>query len=133
MAGELTQAIADAVVGTHRRRVGRGASRAQAFYRHDVVVVVMRDAMTPAEATLVAAGRGDAVVELRGELHQTMRAELIDAVERLTGRTVEALMSATSVDPDIATEVFVLDRPVTPEPGPDQADTAASTAPTSAL
>jgi uncharacterized protein YbcI len=126
MAGELAQAIADAVVRSHRRHVGRGASRAQAFYRHDVVVVVMRDTMTQAEATLAAAGRPEAVVDLRRELQQTMQAGLIEAVELLTSRKVEALMSATSVDPDITTEVFVLDRPVTREPGPDRAEAGPS-------
>jgi uncharacterized protein YbcI len=114
-AGGLVQAIADAVVRSHRHQVGRGASQAQAFYRHNVVVVVMRDAMTRAEATLVAAGREDAVLDLRRQLQETMRAELVEAVERLTERKVEALMSATNIDPDIATEVFVLDRPISPE------------------
>lgn len=118
--GQLTQAIADAVVRSHRRHVGRGASQAQALYRHNVVVVVMREAMTHAEATLVAAGREDAVLELRGELQRTMHAELVDVVEQLTGSKVEALMSAINVDPDIAVEVFVLDRHVAA--GPPAAD-----------
>jgi hypothetical protein len=44
-----------------------------------------------------------------------MRPELVAAVEALTDRTVTALMGSTSVEADISTEVFVLDRPVDPQ------------------
>jgi uncharacterized protein YbcI len=111
--GELMQAIADAVVRSHRRHVGRGAARAQALYQNDVVVVVMRNALTQAEITLVGVGREEAVLALRRQLQHAMKAEMVSAVERLTGRTVEACMSTNSVAPDMVTEVFVLDGPVT--------------------
>jgi uncharacterized protein YbcI len=53
---------------------------------------------------------------------RTMRAAFQDAVadrftssiEELTGREVIALMSQAHVDPDLAIEVFFLDRPVSP-------------------
>ena len=38
-----------------------------------------------------------------------MEADFRDAVERLTGRKVLALISGKHVDPDIAAEVFILD------------------------
>jgi uncharacterized protein YbcI len=41
-----------------------------------------------------------------------MRAELSGAVEQLTGSKVDAFLDDNEVDPDIAVEVFVLDRPV---------------------
>jgi uncharacterized protein YbcI len=112
--GELMQAIADAVVRIHRKHTGRGPARAQALFRSDVVVVVMRDALTQAETALVDAGRDQAVFALRRALQETMRVELAAAVESLTARKVEACMSATSVEPDMATEVFVLDGAVPP-------------------
>jgi uncharacterized protein YbcI len=38
-----------------------------------------------------------------------MRTELIEVVERLTGRKVAAFMSDNHVDPDVAVETFVLE------------------------
>jgi uncharacterized protein YbcI len=114
--GELMQAIADAVVRIHRKHTGRGAARAQALCRSDVVVVIMRDALTQAETTLVNAGRDQAVSALRRALQQTMRVELVAAVELLTSGTVEACMGATSVEPDMSAEIFVLGGPVSPSP-----------------
>ena len=41
-----------------------------------------------------------------------MRADLIAAIETLTHRRVAAFMLATHLEPDMAAEIFVLDRPV---------------------
>lgn len=111
-AAGLNQALADATVRCFRQYAGRGPTEARAFYRHNIVVVVLRDAMTTAERQLTAHGRGEAVLELRRALQEMMRADAIDAVERLTGRTVEAFLSANHLDPDIASEIFVLDAPI---------------------
>jgi uncharacterized protein YbcI len=110
--GALNQAIANAVVRNHTRLVGRGPTKAQAFYRHNIVVVVMRDALTVGERTLVADGRADAVHALRLGLQPAMQAELTDVVERLTGCTVEAFLSANHIAPDLAAQLFVLDRSI---------------------
>jgi uncharacterized protein YbcI len=112
--GELNAAILRAVVSIYRSYAGRGPTQSEVFFRDDVVVVVMRDFMTPLERTLAERGRGNAAVELHGQLHEVMRDDLVAAVERLTGRTVMALMSDSQADPDVAGEVFVLDQAVEP-------------------
>jgi uncharacterized protein YbcI len=110
--GELNHAIANAVVRGHSRFVGRGPVKAHAFYRHNIIVVVMRDALTQAEQSLVADSQQDAVFELRRQLHQVMHGPFVRDVEAITGHRVEASMSATHVDPDLAAELFVLDHPL---------------------
>lgn len=47
--------------------------------------------------------------EVRSAFQQTMRAELVAAMERLTGRKVRAIVGGTELDPDIASQIFVLD------------------------
>jgi hypothetical protein len=39
-----------------------------------------------------------------------MEARFIETIERLTGRTVKAFMSANQQDPDISVELFILAR-----------------------
>jgi uncharacterized protein YbcI len=116
--GELNQAIARAVVRGHRRIVGRGPTTAQAFYRHNIVVVVMRDTLTHGERSLLADGRHDSVRRLRSEFQHAMRDDLVRDVELLTGAKVVALLSTTHLEPDVAAELFVLDRPVSGDAGP---------------
>ena len=41
-----------------------------------------------------------------------MAAEMKERVEAVTGRRVTALMSDNHVEPDMAVEVFILDRPL---------------------
>jgi len=58
-----------------------------------------------------------------------MRAELVSAVEQLTGRKVEVCMSTNSVEPDAVAEVFVLDGPVSQDADPYPAELAARDVP----
>jgi uncharacterized protein YbcI len=108
--GELNAAVARAVVYRWTRYVGRGPTKAYAFSRGSVLVVIMEDTLTRPEQALVDDGRIDAVLQWRRDLHEVMRSDLATTVEELTGARVVAALSDTSVDPDVAAEVFVLDR-----------------------
>jgi uncharacterized protein YbcI len=110
--GELNAAVARAVVHVYRTVCGRGPKKARAVYRGDVLVVVLEDVLTPAERSLVATGRAEAALELRRTLHAAMRDPLARAVTELTGVRVRAVMGETHCDPDVASEVFLLDGPV---------------------
>jgi uncharacterized protein YbcI len=110
--GRLNSAIANAVVQVHSRYAGRGPTRAQAFARQNVVVLLMEDAMTQGERSLAAHGRQDVALDIRRQLETAIRERLVDAVEDLTGCRVVAFMNDNHIDPDVVAELFVLDRPV---------------------
>jgi hypothetical protein len=55
---------------------------------------------------------GTTPTTIRHLYQETMRAAFIEAVERLSGRKVIAFISGNHADPDIATELFVLDRAI---------------------
>ena len=74
--------------------------------------MVLRDGMTKGERTLVRGGKESEVLQLRRAFQETMREDLVAAVERLTERKVEAFMSANHSDPDAAAEIFIMDRAV---------------------
>ena len=110
--GELNAAVARMVVRYHNEHLGRGPTRARAFYRDNVVVVILQDALTKAERSLAASGKTEAVRQMREAFQDAMQADLVATVEELTGCKVEAFMSSSHLDPDYAAEIFVLDRPV---------------------
>jgi uncharacterized protein YbcI len=110
--GELNASIARAAVRLYRSHVGRGPTKARAFFRDNIVDVVLEDVLTRSERSLVASGRHDTVTRVQAALLETMHADLIAAIETLTDRRVTAFMSATHLEPDMAAEIFVLDRPV---------------------
>jgi uncharacterized protein YbcI len=113
--GRLNQDIANAVVRRHKRFVGRGPTRAQAFFRHNFVVVVLEDSLTEAERRLVAGGHREEVLRMRLRYQQAMRDELVSAIEELTHGKVRAFLGGNHSDPDLAFALFVLDRPVAGE------------------
>lgn len=102
-------AISNAIRQLVAEYTGRGPTRARTSTRDNVVVVLLEDTLTKGERRLAVDGRKDRVLEYRREFQAAMRDEAIVAVEKLTGRTVSAFMSANHIDPDLAAEVFVLD------------------------
>lgn len=113
--GRLNAALADAAVRVYQHQLGRGPTRVQAFFRHDVVVLMVREAMTQGERTLVEAGQATAARDMRRGLLEAMRAGLAEAVGALTGLGVVAVLADARADPDVAVHVLVLDGPVAPE------------------
>jgi uncharacterized protein YbcI len=115
-AGELNASIARAVVRACKSTLGRGPTRAQAFFRQNIVVVVLEETQTEAERALVSSGRSDAVMDMRSQLQRTMEGQLRSIVEERTGRNVTAMLSSSHINPDVAAEVFILDGPVETAP-----------------
>jgi uncharacterized protein YbcI len=107
--GELNAAITRALVGIQDDYVGRGPRKASTFYHDNVIVTLMHDVLNRAERELAKTGRRGEVTTIRHLYQETMQGDFIEAVERLTGRKVIAFISGNQTDPDIATEVFVLD------------------------
>jgi uncharacterized protein YbcI len=110
LANELGKLIADFT--------GRGATRSRAFLYQDLVVCVLEDGATRAEANLGAAGRDDLVRLQRDALQRAMQPILVEAVERLTGRTVKSFISGMSTLGEDAVELFVLEPPDSNEASP---------------
>jgi uncharacterized protein YbcI len=107
--GQLSAAISSAVVHLFSKHTGRGPAKARTSLDADLVVVLLQNNMTKGERSLVHAGKADEVLKIRRTFQETMRPELVEAVERLTKRNVVSFLSANDIDPDTATEIFLLD------------------------
>jgi uncharacterized protein YbcI len=110
--GRLAAAISTAVVHVFSEYTGRGPTRARTTIDGETVIVILQDSMTKAERSLVDAGKDAEVLQLRRSFQETMSADLIAVVERLTESNVQAFMSANHIAPDTAAEIFLLDSKV---------------------
>ena len=106
--GKAKSAISSAVVGIYREYTGRGPTKAKTTIAEDHVAVVLEDTLLKAERTLVADGDRDTIRQMRRRFQDTMRDDMVGAVEEATGRKVAAFMSDNELDPDYAVEFFVL-------------------------
>jgi uncharacterized protein YbcI len=90
---------------------GRGPTQARTHFNDNLVTVVVRDLLTKGEQSLIRDGKSQLVLETRLAYQQTMRKDLSEVVETITGRRVLAFLSANHLDPDIVIESFMLAPP----------------------
>jgi uncharacterized protein YbcI len=107
--GQLAMAISNRIVKIVSDYTGRGPTRARAYLDGDLVVCVFGDTLTKGEHRLVERGEGQTVLTTRRTYQGLMQADVIRAVEELTGRRVLAFFSDNHVDPDMAIEAVVLE------------------------
>ncbi|HTP18626.1 MAG TPA: Na-translocating system protein MpsC family protein [Solirubrobacteraceae bacterium] len=104
-------AISRSIAGFQREHYGRESTKVNAYAIKDMIVVVVRlKHLTPLEKSMVDGGEPERVLALRAEFARVMAGQYMETVERVTGRTVVALLSQAHVDPDILVEAFFLDR-----------------------
>ena len=106
--GEVLTAISDGLVALLKEFYGRGPTRAKSYYEDDLVVWALRGGFSRVEETLLAGGRGDAVIQQRMEFQDLMRERFEAVIERATGRAVTGFMSGNQQDPGMMCEVFIL-------------------------
>jgi uncharacterized protein YbcI len=119
--GNLLLDLANAFVGIHKERYGRGPDKSRAHVSGDLVVVVLEGGFSRAEQTLSEHGREDVVNQGRRAMQSTIEDTGVAAVERLTGRQVRSFMSANDAANELQSEIFVLE-PAAKEPAADHAD-----------
>ena len=106
--GSVQRNISRRLVGLHKEFYGRGPKNAKTYYLDDAVLVLMRGGFSKVEETLLAEGRGHAVVKQRMEFQEVMRRRFTEVVEQEMRRDVIGFMSGTQQDPDLSAEIFVL-------------------------
>ena len=115
--GRLASSISNAIVRLFAEYLGRGPTKARAVVTGTLVAVVLEETLTKAEFKLIQNGHRELVRDTRRKLQETMREEMCDAVEQLTGRRVIGFLSDHQLDPDIAVETFVFERQPPSEDG----------------
>ena len=97
------------MVGIHSRHYGKGPTKAKTYLIDDTVVCVMQDVFTTVERTLIEAGKGDLVRDVRTTFQYSLRDEFMGSVADITGRKPRAFMSQIDCDADMAVEFFLLE------------------------
>jgi len=101
--------ISNIVVATYADHLGRGPTKARSYLNDGVVTCVLEDTLTRTERKLIAAGKQEAVLEVRHNIQELMREPLTAAMEAQTGCAVKAVIAGTELEPDVSSQVFVLD------------------------
>src|SRR5829696_485875 len=111
--GSPSATISRAIVQLMARYSGRGPTKARTTVAADHVVVVLEEALTTSERSLVEAGERDLVRRQRETLQHLMREEAKTAVEVATGRTVLLILCDIEPEAGVALQFFLFE----PRPG----------------
>jgi uncharacterized protein YbcI len=106
---ELLAAITDAMVALHQRYYHREPVTAKtSLLGDDLLACVLGGVYTDVEKTMIEIQQKTMVQETRNAFQNAMQDKFINAVERLSGRSVLAFFSNHHVGPDVEIELFIL-------------------------
>ena len=107
---QSAQAISNAITKLQRDHYGRGPDSVRTVVGYDHIICFLENTFIAVERTLIDAGEIAAVRETRLAFQRAMETRFTNTIEELSGRKVRAFLSQVSLNPDIAVEVFVLER-----------------------
>lgn len=107
--GAVAAQISREIVQLHSTSYGRGPTKAKTYVHDDYILCMLEDVFTPAERTLVNAGKTAEVEATRHAFQDAVQQEFISIVERASERTVRAFLSMVHLDPELSAELFMLE------------------------
>jgi uncharacterized protein YbcI len=107
--GEVSSHVSRQIVQLHARLYGRGPTRAKTYITQDYLLSVLEEIFTPAERTLIAAGKGEHVQTTRTAFQDAVGDSFVEIVEEATGRPVRTLLSQVDLSTGVAIELFLFE------------------------
>jgi uncharacterized protein YbcI len=109
--------VSNAMVGLKKDFYGKGPTKAKTFLNDNYVFCVMEGGLTRNEQTMIDRGHEDLVRNYRLRFQEAMEEPTVEAIQRITGRSVIGYHSQIVFKPERTFEIFVLDRPVEDQAG----------------
>jgi uncharacterized protein YbcI len=107
--GAVAARISREIVQLHSHSYGRGPTKAKTYVHDDYILCLLEDVFTPAERTLVDAGKTEEVEASRSAFQDAVCEQFIGIVEGASERTVRAFLSMVHLGPEVSAELFVLE------------------------
>ena len=92
--------------------MARAHTRAKTFLNDNYVFCVMEGGLTRNEETLMSAATRISCATFACAFRRRWREPMVEAIQRITGRSVIGYHSQIVFNPERVFEIFVLDRPI---------------------
>jgi uncharacterized protein YbcI len=115
--------ISNGMVALYKDAFGRGPTKARALFADaDTVLIVLEDAFTAAERTLLALGKTELLSESRLTIQQALETPARSVIEQALGRQTVAFVTGIDIRNGIAINLCTLE----PASNPSELDADAS-------
>ena len=101
--------ISRGMVAIYKEYFGRGPTQVQTTICDTFVLVVLRDALTKVEQRLAREENSETVRSIRRKFQTAMSREIVELVERVTGRRGASFLSDHDVESDVAIELVLFE------------------------
>jgi uncharacterized protein YbcI len=106
---EVSGRLATTIVQRYRERFGRGPTEARAYVGRDHALVILGNAQTEVERSLVAGGDADAVEYMRRRVREMATDDFCEAAQDVLGRKVTAMLGDHNAVANTSVLVFLLE------------------------
>jgi len=108
--GQLEALISNKMTAFQHEQLGRGAEGAKTYILNDMVIVRMKNVLTPAEKQLALTEQGRSLIkEIRDQLEQIIRGKLESLIQEVTNKTVISIHNDISTKTGERIDIFILD------------------------
>ena len=104
----MERAISESVARVYLDTFGKGPVDVTTHCHEDMAVTVLKQILTPAERSMIAADKSDSVLLTRVEWQRSTDHLFREAVSGVSGREVLTAISGFELDQEMAVEVFLL-------------------------
>ncbi|MBS3978073.1 MAG: DUF2294 domain-containing protein [Syntrophomonadaceae bacterium] len=107
--GQLEAEISTRIIQFEKEHMGRGPTEARTFILEDMILVRLKDVLTPAEHQLAKSQEGRGLIKkIRARLFEDSRAILEELIATVTGASVISIHSDISTITGERMVVFIL-------------------------
>jgi uncharacterized protein YbcI len=122
--GQLERTLSQRMQALYRNQVGHRLDRVTCQIVDQKILIILENAVTPAEQLLAESGKEDLVEEIHANLNEVIRPKIIDLIEEVVGVSVVDLLSDAKLETERTGIIALLEK--TPQTGDRSTNSKAS-------
>jgi uncharacterized protein YbcI len=108
-AGQLERTLSQRIQALYRNQIGHRLDRVTCQLVDQKILIILENAVTPAEQLLVSNGKEDLVEEIHAHLDAAIQPQIIDLIQEVVGVSVVDLLSDAKLETERTGMIVMLD------------------------
>ena len=106
---QLERAVSQAFLALYRSKIGHSPGQVTCMIFKNYLVIVIEEALTPLEVTMIEQDQTELLAEVRQEIHEVFKPHLKQLIEKIADKEVIDLICKLNIDSSRLIEIAVMD------------------------